>query len=234
MCLPFLAPIGAAVGASTANAAAVGTMIATSIAVSAASAGLQFAGQRQQANQQEEMFKLTQQNANEALRNDYAQTALRLREEQAATAQQLQAIEQQSRAALSRGQVAAGEAGVAGTNYDILMDDFKRQQLTSQRYAMLNYEARRSQIAYGQMGARSQAYNQMIQAYPTVGQPSLLAPFLQVGGAAINSAAMFYTPNPGGGGTTAAATGGGGAAKNFSYTPGSSAVSYSPRNWGVM
>lgn len=176
-------------------------MILASTAIAGASAGLQFAGQRQQANQQEEMFKLTQQNANEALRNDYAQTALRLREEQAATAQQLQAIEQQSRAAMSRGQVAAGEAGVAGTNYDILMDDFKRQQLTSQRYSMLNYEARRNQIAYGQMGARSQAYNQMIQAYPQVGQPSLLAPFLQVGGTAINSAAMFYTPNPGGGGT---------------------------------
>lgn len=199
MCPPLFAPIGAAVGASAANAAAVGTMIASSIAIAGASAGLQFAGQRQQANQQEEMYGIAQQNAHEALKNDYAQTALRLREEQAATAQQLQAIEQQSRAALSRGQVAAGEAGVAGTSYDILMDDFKRQQLTSQRYAMLNYEARRSQIAYGQLSSRSQAYNQMIQAYPSVGQPSLLAPFLQVGGTAINSAAMFYTPNPGGG-----------------------------------
>lgn len=196
MCEPITIAIGSAVGASAANAAAVGTMILLSTAVAGASAGLQFAGQQQQANQQEEMYKLTQQNANEALRNDYAQTALRLREEQAATAQQIQAIEQQSRAAMSRGQVAAGEAGVAGTNYDILMDDFKRQQLTSQRYSMLNYEARRSQIAYGQMGARSQAYNQMVQAYPQVGQPSMLAPFLQVGGTAINSAAMFYTPNP--------------------------------------
>ena len=197
MCEPLTIAIGSAVGASAANAAAVGTMILASVAIAGASAGLQYHGQKQQANMQEEMHALTQQNANEALKNDYAQTAVRIREEQAAAAQQLQAIEQQSRAALSRGQVAAGEAGVAGTNYNILMDDFKRQQLTSQRYAMLNYEARRNQIAYGQMGARSQAYNQIIQSYPTAGQPSMLAPFLQVGGAAINSAAMFYTPGTG-------------------------------------
>jgi hypothetical protein len=213
MCLPIFIPIGAAIGASAANAAAVGTMIAASVAIAGASAGLQFAGQRQQANSQEEMYALTQKNAHESLKNDYAQTAVRLREEQAAAAQQLQTIEQQSRAALSRGQVAAGEAGVAGTNYDILMDDFKRQQLTSQRYATLNYEARRNQIAYGQMGARSQAFNQMVQAYPTVGQPSMLAPFLQVGGAAINSAAMFYTPGTGGSG--APQNGGSGFASPF-------------------
>ena len=44
MCLPFLAPLGAALGASAASAAAVGTTTAISLATTAVSTGFQIAG----------------------------------------------------------------------------------------------------------------------------------------------------------------------------------------------
>lgn len=195
MCLPLLAPLGAA-AAGTASQATIGTLIASSLAISAASAGLAYYGQRQAANSQAEMYNQAQINANEQLKADYAQTAIRVRQEQEAKAQQIAQIEAQARQALSRGQVAAGESGYTGTNYDILMADFARQQTLAGQSVQMNYEARRDQLIYGQSAARANAYNQMASAYPRIGQPSMLTPFLSFGQDAINTYSMFRTPDP--------------------------------------
>lgn len=197
MCLPALVPLGAALGASSANAAAVGTLVASSLAISAASAGLNYYGQQQAAGAQRDLYNQAQINSNAALRADYAQTSLRLRQEQEAKAQQIAQIQAQAQQAFSRGQVAAGESGYNGTNFDILMADFARQQTLATQSVQMNYEARRDQLVYGQTASRANAYNQMASAYPRIGQPSLLTPFLSFGQDAINTYAMFRTPDPG-------------------------------------
>lgn len=197
MCLPALAPIGAALGASAANAAAVGTLVVSSLAITGASAGLNYYGQKQAADSQQDMYNQAQINANAQLREDYAQTALRIRQEQEAKAQQVAQIQSQARQALSRGQVAAGESGYTGTNYDILMADFARQQTLAGQSVQMNYEARRDQLLYGQTASRANAYNQMVSAYPRIGQPSMLTPFLSFGQDAINTYAMFRAPDAG-------------------------------------
>lgn len=197
MCLPALAPLGVALGASAESAAAIGTLVVSSLAITGASAGLNYYGQQQAANAQEDLYNQAQVNANAQLREDYAQTAIRLRQEQEARAQQVSEIQAQARQALSRGQVAAGESGYTGTNYDILMADFARQQTLAGQSVQMNYEARRDQLLYGQTASRANAYNQMVSAYPRIGQPSMLTPFLSFGQDAINTYAMFRAPDPG-------------------------------------
>lgn len=198
MCLPLLAPVGFALGAETAaSAAAIGTLAVSSLAITGASAGLNYYGQQQAADSQIDMYNQAQANANSQLRDDYAQAAVRIRQEQEAKAQQIAEIQAQARNALSRGQAAAGESGFTGTNYDILMADFARQQTLAGQSVQMNYEARRDQLLYGQTASRANAYNQMASAYPRIGQPSLLTPFLSFGQDAINTYAMFRAPDPG-------------------------------------
>lgn len=195
MCLPLLAPVGAALGAEAASAAAVGTLVASSLAITGASAAMNYVGQQQAANAQQDMYNQAQINANASLREDYAQTAMRIREEQQARAQQISEIQAQAQQAFSRGQAAAGESGYTGTNYDILMADFARQQTLASESVQMNYDARRNQLLYGQTAARANAFNQIASAYPRIGQPSLLTPFLSFGQDAINTYAMFRAPN---------------------------------------
>lgn len=212
MCLPALAPVGLALGAEAASAAAVGTLVVGSLAITGAAAGLSYYGQKQAADSQQDMYNQAEINANTQLREDYAQTALRLRQEQEAKSQQVAQIQSQARQALSRGQVAAGESGYTGTNYDILMADFARQQTLAGQTVQMNYEARRDQLMYGQTAQRANAYNQIASAYPKLGQPSLLTPFLSFGQDALNTYAAFRAPNPG------RTAGGGAEAINNPYT----------------
>ncbi len=91
-------------------------------------AGVQFAGQRQQARQQQRY----QAQAAEAERQRFIQeqSALRMRQaqEQEAMNKELGDIAIKSREALSRAGVSAGEAGVSGASVDALLDDYTRQE----------------------------------------------------------------------------------------------------------
>jgi len=97
-------------------------------AVGVASAGAQYAGQRQQAKQQ----RRYQSQAAEAERQRFIQeqSALRMRQaqEQEAMNAELGDIALKSREALSRAGVSAGEAGVSGASVDALLDDYTRQE----------------------------------------------------------------------------------------------------------
>jgi len=107
MCLP-LAAIGAATGVL--------------------SSGLSYAGQRQQAKQQEAYQRQAQ--AAERQRFQQEQTSMRMRQaqEQEAVGRELEQVSRKSQAALARARVAAGEAGVAGASVQALMDDYMRQE----------------------------------------------------------------------------------------------------------
>jgi len=97
-------------------------------AIGVAQSMAQYAGQRQQARQQQRY----QAQAAEAERQRFIQeqTAMRMRQaqEQEAMNAELGDIALKSREALSRAGVSAGEAGVSGASVDALLDDYTRQE----------------------------------------------------------------------------------------------------------
>jgi len=97
-------------------------------AIGVAQSMAQYAGQRQQARQQQRY----QAQAAEAERQRFIQeqSAMRMRQaqEQEAMNVELGDIALKSREALSRAGVSAGEAGVSGASVDALLDDYTRQE----------------------------------------------------------------------------------------------------------
>lgn len=195
MCLPFLAPIGAALGASVAAEAAVGTLATLSLATTAASAGLSFAGQAQQASAQRYQYQEAQRLANENLQLQYQQMAVRQREEQIAKSQQVQQIRAEAEQAFSTITTESGEAGIQGNTVNILMGEFERQQGEALGNLNLNYDFRQRQLQLEQLGFRGRAESAMIQAYPTQTAPSILSPMLQIGGGFLNTVNMYGNPD---------------------------------------
>lgn len=191
MCLPLLAPIGAALGASAAAEAAVGTLAVLSLATTAASAGMSFAGQKQAADAQEYQYKEAQRLANENLQLQYQQVAIRQREEQIAKAQQVQGIRAQAEQAFATIRTESGESGIQGNTVNILMAEFERQQGEALSNLNLNYDFRQRQLQIEQLGMRGQAEAAMIRAYPTQSQPSIFSPLLQVGAGALNTVGLY-------------------------------------------
>jgi len=99
-----------------------------SAGIGAVSTGMQYAGARQQAKQQEAYQRQAQ--AAERQRFQQEQTSMRMRQaqEQEAVGRELEQVSRKSQAALARARVSAGEAGVAGASVQALMDDYMRQE----------------------------------------------------------------------------------------------------------
>ena len=91
-------------------------------------AGVQYAGQRQQAKAQQQYQ--AQAAAAERQRFQQEQTSMRMRQaqEQEAVGRELEQVSKKSQAALARARVSAGESGVAGASVQALMDDYMRQE----------------------------------------------------------------------------------------------------------
>ena len=145
-----------------------------SAGVGAASSGLQYAGQRRQAQQQ--AAYQAQAAAAERQRSLQEQTSLRMRQaqEQEATARELEQVSRKSREALSRARVSAGEAGVAGASVQALMDDYTRQE-AGYRAAVLRQQelgALGTGLGLEQAGLASQ--QRLIGIRQPISQPSLL------------------------------------------------------------
>jgi len=191
MCLPLLAPLGAALGASASSAAAVGTMAALSVAASAAGAGMGFVGQKQAADSQRYQYDQTQRLANENLQIQYQQMAVRAREEQIAKSQQVQEIQSQAEQAFGAIRAEAGEAGIQGNSVNSLMNEFARQQNESLANLDINYDFRSRQLYMEQLGMRGQAESSMIRAYPNQTSPSIATPLLQTGASVLNTVGMY-------------------------------------------
>lgn len=147
--------------------------IATAV-IGAASSGLQYAGQRRQAQQQ--AAYQAQAAAAERQRALQEQTSLRMRQaqEQEATARELEQVSRKSREALARARVSAGEAGVAGASVQALMDDYTRQE-AGYRAAVLRQQelgALGTGLGLEQAGLASQ--QRLIGIRQPISQPSLL------------------------------------------------------------
>ena len=123
----FFAALGGALGASAATATSAG-IAATSGMLGIASAGLQYAGQRQQAKAQAEFQK-------QSIAAAQKKEAMQVTAAQLERQQQVEAVAQEKGKAAARGEVArsraglaALEAGVSGQSVQALMDDYIRQQ----------------------------------------------------------------------------------------------------------
>jgi len=145
-----------------------------SAGVGAASAGLQYAGQRQQAKQQ--AAYQAQSAAAERQRALQEQTSIRMRQaqEQEATARELEQVSRKSQEALARARVSAGEAGVAGASVQALMDDYTRQE-AGYRSALARQQelsAVGTQLGLEQAGLASQ--QRLISIQQPIDRPSFL------------------------------------------------------------
>ena len=124
----FFAALGTALGASAASATATG-IAATSAAIGAASSGLQFAGQRQQAKAQAQYQKQAQ--AAEAQRKQQEATSIRMRQlqEQQALGEELNKINLRTQKGVQRDIVERGErGGISGMAAQVSIGDWFRQQ----------------------------------------------------------------------------------------------------------
>jgi len=150
-----------------------------SAATGALSAGVGYAGQRQQAKQQ--AAYQAQSAAAEKQRALQEQSSIRMRQaqEQEATARELQQVNVKSMEALARARVSAGEAGVSGASVTALMDDYTRQQAGYNSALLRQQEL--SGVATGlgleQAGLASQ--QRLIGINQPINKPSALGAILQ-------------------------------------------------------
>lgn len=142
-------------------------------------AGVQYAGQRQQAKAQQQY----QAQAAEAERQRFLQeqTSMRMRQaqEQEAVGRELEQVSRKSQAALARARVSAGEAGVAGASVQALMDDYMRQE-AGYRSALLRQQELGG-IATG-MGLEQAGFatqQRMIGINQPISKPSVFGAVLQ-------------------------------------------------------
>jgi hypothetical protein len=191
---------GAAVGgvaASTAAAAAAGTAawavspafafmsnlaIAGSAISSVAMPVMQYMGQQQQANYQEQLYEYNRQVAETNLASQYAMLSRQQAEEQKKFGQEMGIIARRGAEARATALVSSVESGVSGLSVDSLMNNYYRQQseylTTTQQQAkasMFQSEMQKQQARAGYQG-------QVLSAMPTAPGGSPLALGLGVAG----------------------------------------------------
>ena len=180
--------------------------IATAV-IGAASSGMQFAGARRQAKQQEAYQRQAQ--AAERQRFQQEQTSMRMRQaqEQEAVGRELEQVSKKSQAALARARVSAGESGVAGASVQALMSDYMRQE-AGYRSALLRQQelgALGTGLGLEQAGFATQ--QRMIGLSQPIDKPSGLGALLQAGQQAMSgySTGLQMQSMMGGGGSAPSA-----------------------------
>ena len=149
-------------------------------------AGMQFAGQRQQAKAQQRYQ--AQAAAAERQRFQQEQSSMRMRQaqEQEAVGRELEQVSKKSQAALARARVSAGESGVAGASVQALMDDYMRQE-GGYRAALLRQQelgALGTGLGLEQAGFATQ--QRQIGINQPIDRPSAFGALLQAGQQAVS------------------------------------------------
>lgn len=150
-----------------------------SIALTAASTGLSFYQQDQQAKYQNEMARNNAISAKNAYANELAMQDMRQRQEEQAYGQQQLAVETEGMRA--RGAVQASTESTAGTNVAELLTEFDRNTAERQQSLLFNREAGALQGAFERVGAAATAENR-IRSVPTAQRPNPLGAVLSFGG----------------------------------------------------
>lgn len=160
----------------------------TATVMSVASAGAQYAGQKQAAKAQ----RIQQQRASEMERKRYlaevGSMRLQQRQEEVVKAQKIQDIRKRSMEARSTAITSAGESGVAGLSIDTLINDFSRQEASAtfslDQQTTLTNQARDRQLESAGLGFT----NNMLRINKPIEEPNLVGSLLQGASTGMNLA----------------------------------------------
>lgn len=183
--------------AATAQAAASAiTMQQVAMALSTAQAVAGYIGAQQQAGAmakyQNQMHSQNQQIANQAARDQYQGLGTRTYQEREAAALDIMNASRAAREAMATARVSAGEAGVAGTSTDALLQDFERRQFEYTYGRQRSQEFREQAFEDQKKGIRSQQHGRILSTLPKpVEQPSFLGAALRIGAGYMDSKRMF-------------------------------------------
>lgn len=181
------------------------TMFYTALAVSAASAGMSYMGQMQnaeaQAKYQEaqaaENARYMQENAelaNNAYIDKTAQENLRLVQTEEAAGQE---IEQVHAERLQKVGTAMATSEAAGLSVNMLMGDYLRQEATYKNNVRRQLEMDYDQASMNMQGFRAEAQGRAASVRPYVASPvstpSLLGTGLQIAGAGVSAYGSYAT-----------------------------------------
>lgn len=170
--------------------------VAALAVVSVLSAAASYAGQEQQAKNQQKFAKSQAEAGAAAARKDFdlqnqVESSRQLQEAEGAS-QAVQQVQREAAMAKASTRVAAGEAGVAGLSVDQLLSEFDQQESAARYNINRNraFSVDQSQLARQGIAANA---NQNIgrTRYAPIGRPSLLATGLQVAGSALGGYAKY-------------------------------------------
>jgi len=174
------------------------TLFAIGTALSTAQAGFQYYAQEQRADYEADLAR-QQEVYNQRSREQILQNRnLAIAQEQRSSSQRNQAVAEQSRKnrlaadkARATARVAAGEAGVEGASLNLLLDEYRRQELFFNSSIGLERDFANQQAQYNATTIGAQAVGQINSLRPYVPQTSggsLFGTSLQIGSGAFNNA----------------------------------------------
>jgi hypothetical protein len=203
----FLPALGAQATASyTAAMTAQATMAQIMTMFTAAQTAAQFFGQQQmasaQADYQQKMYDQNKKIADQAATDQYQGLGTRTYQEREAAALDIMNASRAAREAMSTARVSAGEAGVAGSSTDALLQDFERRQFEYTYGRSRSQDFREASIEDQKKAIRSQRQGRVLAMLPKpIEKPSFLGAALRIGAGYMDAQRMFSTPvmNPDGG-----------------------------------
>ncbi len=166
------------------------TMAISSFAIGAAQTISEYSAAQEQADQQNEMVRVNQRNANNALVKEYQATQTRQIQEEDAAAIQKQDVARQARAARATTMAAAGEAGVSGLSVDALLADIYGKEATTKDRVTQNTGFTVQNLTSEMDGFKAKAQDR-INSMPWANQPSPFAAALKIGGSGLNSLSLY-------------------------------------------
>jgi hypothetical protein len=149
------------------------------LAVNAAQSVAGYAGQVQQAKQQNKLYVANAVNANKAAVNQYADTQQRIGQEQEAAAQQKIEVAREARAARATALVTAGEAGVSGLSVQGLLQEFYGREGQFNANTDRNLQWTEQQLTNSMKGLKAQATDR-INSVQRAPRPSFLDAGLRI------------------------------------------------------
>lgn len=159
-------------------------------ALSVAQTAFEFSAAQEQADQQNEMVRVNQRNANNALVKEYQATQTRQIQEEDAAAVQKQDVAREARAARATTMAAAGEAGVSGLSVDALLADIYGKEATTKDRVTQNTGFTVQNLTSEMDGFKAKAQDR-INSMPWANQPSPFAAALKIGGAGLNGYSQY-------------------------------------------
>lgn len=160
------------------------------VALSAATSVVEYQGQVQAANAQNEAYRDNAKNANQAAVNQYADTQVRIQQEQEAAAEKKVETAREARAARATALVTAGEAGVSGLSVQGLLQEFSGREGSFNASVDRNLHLSEMQLKNQLKGIHAQTKDR-INSVQRATPPSFLSAGLRIAGAGMDAYSQY-------------------------------------------